>query len=116
MMNEKWTVEKAWSWYNARFPIMGCNYLPKTAVNSTEMWQRRSFDVKTIASELRLAARSGMNSVRVFLPYIVWEDGPAAFRATLYEFLGIAGEYGISIMPVLFDDCAFSGKEPYLGE
>ncbi|HJN66738.1 MAG TPA: hypothetical protein QF761_11080, partial [Pirellulales bacterium] len=40
----RWSKEKAWNWYNKVSPIVGCNYLPRTAVNMTEMWQRESFD------------------------------------------------------------------------
>ena len=40
----RWPVEKAWEWYRDLGPIAGCNYLPRTAVNSTEMWQKDTFD------------------------------------------------------------------------
>ena len=34
----------------------------------------------------------------------------------LEQFLSIAHGLGISTVPVLFDDCAFAGREPYLGK
>ena len=34
----RWPEEKAWAWYADVGPIVGCNYLPRTAVNMTEMW------------------------------------------------------------------------------
>ena len=34
-----WSAEKAWQWYWDVSPIRGCNYLPRTAVNMTEMWR-----------------------------------------------------------------------------
>jgi len=80
------------------------------------MWQRQTFDRKTINAELALAGETGLNSIRVFLPYIVWEQDAGAFISVFDEFLGIAATHGLSVLPVLFDDCSFSGKEPYLGE
>lgn len=41
---ERWTEEKAKDWYAKQGKILGFNFLPKTAVNSTEMWQQSSFD------------------------------------------------------------------------
>jgi hypothetical protein len=34
-----WSTERAWQWYWEVSPLRGCNYLPRTAVNMTEMWQ-----------------------------------------------------------------------------
>jgi hypothetical protein len=48
----RWPEEKAWAWYADVGPIVGCNYLPRTAVNMTEMWQRETFDPQTIDEEL----------------------------------------------------------------
>ena len=33
----RWSAERAWAWYDGIGPIRGCNYLPRTAVNSTEV-------------------------------------------------------------------------------
>jgi len=37
---------QAWAWYKRVPPIKGCNYLPRTAVNSTEMWNPDTFSGK----------------------------------------------------------------------
>jgi len=37
LRDARWSVDKAWQWYRKVGPISGCNYLPRTAVNSTEM-------------------------------------------------------------------------------
>lgn len=58
-----WSAEKAWQWYRKVSPIRGCNYLPRTAVNMTEMWQADTFDPKTIDEELGWAEKTGYNSV-----------------------------------------------------
>jgi len=112
----KWDLARIREWYKTQFPIFGCNYVPSFAVNSTEMWQ--CFDElteETVRSELTLAAATSMNSVRVFLQFIVWEHDPDEFKKRFDRFLHLASGCGLSVMPILFDDCAFSGKEPYPG-
>ena len=61
------------------------------------------------------AARRLQQRPRIFVQFLVWQDDPDGLRQHLDEFLSIASEQGISTVPVLFDDCAFAGKEPYLG-
>jgi len=112
---ERWTQEAAAKWYEKAGVIRGCNYLPRTAVNSTEMWQAATFDPKTINEELGWAAKAGYNSVRVFLQYLVWEDDAKGLQDRIEQFLAIAGKHGISTMLIFFCDCAFSGRDPYLG-
>jgi hypothetical protein len=112
---DRWTEEEAWNWYREQEWPVGCNYLPSTAVNPTEMWQAGSFDPETVDRELEWAADWGMNSVRVFLQYLVWKDDPAGLERRMDRFLEIADDHGISTMFVLFDDVGFSGDEPYLG-
>ena len=51
-MKQPWTSERARLWYDALPFLCGVNYLPRTAVNSTEMWQADTFDPATIAEEL----------------------------------------------------------------
>jgi len=111
-----WSKEKAWQWYRNVSPVRGCNYLPRTAVNMTEMWQADTFDPKTIDEELGWAEKAGYNSVRIYLQYLVWNDDPEGLKKRVDEFLTIADKHGISSMLILFCDCAFSGKEPYLGK
>lgn len=115
-MTEQWTPEKANSWYASIDPIRGCNYLPRSAVNSTEMWQAESFDPDTIAEELSWARTAGFNALRVFHQFLVWRDDPDGLKSRIDQFLDIAGANGIKAMFILFDDCAFAGKEPYLGK
>jgi hypothetical protein len=111
----RWSVEQALAWYEAQPWLCGCNYLPSNAVNSTEMWQAETFAPDVIERELGWAASLGMNSCRVFIQYLVWEADPQGFKARFAQFLDICGQRSISVMPVLFDDCHFAGKEPYLG-
>lgn len=115
-MTEQWTREKANNWYASIDPIRGCNYLPRSAVNSTEMWQAESFDPDTIAEELAWASAAGFNAVRVFHQFLVWQSDPDGLKRRIDQFLNIAAGEGIKAMFILFDDCAFAGKEPYLGK
>lgn len=110
-----WLPEQAWEWHSRQGGLRGYNYLPRTAVNSTEMWQADTWDAAAIDQELEWAANAGYNSARVFLQYLVWDADPEAMKQRLDEFLMMASRHGQRAMFVLFDDCAFSGREPYLG-
>jgi hypothetical protein len=111
----QWTAERARAWYAAQPWLVGCNFLPSTAVNDIEMWQADTFDVATIERELGWARELGFNSVRVFLNYVVWEADAAGLNERFQRFLEIAARQGISVMPVLLDDCNFAGREAKAG-
>jgi hypothetical protein len=115
-MTAIWSKDKAWQWYRSAGVIRGCNYLPRSAVNMTEMWQRETFDPNTIDQELGWAKAAGLNTVRVFVQYLVWMADADGLKARFEKFLALAARHGIGVMPVLFCDCSFSGKEPYLGK
>jgi hypothetical protein len=114
-----WTAERAWEWYKQQPWIVGFNFVPSTACNTTELWQQETFDMPTIDRELGWAAKLGFNSCRVFVQYLVWKNDPAGLKKRLDTFLSIASKHGLSTTFVLFDDCAF-GKpaqtEPFLGK
>ena len=101
----RWTVDRASAWYAQRPWIVGCNFIPSTAVNQLEMWQADTFDPSTIDRELGWAAGLGMNAVRVFLHDLAWEADAAGFVDRIDRMLGIANRHGIRVMFVLFDDC-----------
>jgi hypothetical protein len=61
-----WSSDKAGEWHKTKGWILGFNFLPSTAVNSTEMWQAESFDEPAIERELAAGAAAGYNSCRVF--------------------------------------------------
>ena len=112
---QRWTKERACEWYNSIPYPFGCNFLSSSAVNSTDMWQEETFDAKTIERELQFASGLGYNTVRVFMPFIVWDSDPQGLLGRVEVFLRLADRAGISMMPILFDDCAFAHREPYLG-
>ena len=113
---ERWSAQRANEWYQANQWPIGFNYVTSNAVNSTEMWQNDTFDSPRIRHELALAASLGFNSCRVFLQFIVWENEREVFMKNLADFCDIAEECGLSVMPVLLDDCRFAMKDPYLGK
>ena len=116
---EVWSAEKAWEWYNEQPWLVGFNYVPSYACNTTEWWQEETFDLETMDRELGWAADIGYNTTRVFIQYIVWKDNPEEFKKRFDQFLGLADKHGISVMPVLFDDCAFGAPrqlDPFLGK
>ncbi|MDR3182933.1 MAG: cellulase family glycosylhydrolase, partial [Planctomycetaceae bacterium] len=113
LLEGQWSTEKANDWYAAvlaeKKRIAGVNFLPSTAVNDVEMWQSSTFDKETIDKELGWAEQWGINSVRVFLNYVVWEAEAEAFKKNFAAFLDIAEKHKITVMPILFDDCNFQG-------
>lgn len=100
-----WSAQKANAWYNAHKWLIGCDYIPSTAVNQLEMWQASTFDTATINRELGWAESIGFNTLRVFLHSIAWKEDPAGFKKRVDVFLTIAHKHHIEPMFVFFDDC-----------
>ena len=115
MAHERWTAERAREWHEREGWLVGFNYLPRTAVNWTELWQAETFDLPTIEQELAWARGIGLNALRTNLQFLVWQHDAAGLRARIDRFLGVAARSGIRVMLCPFDDCAFSGREPYPG-
>lgn len=111
-----WSKEEIREWYRKQPWIVGFNYLPSYAVNSTEMWQRECFDIALIKKELAAAAHLGFNTCRVFVQYLLWREQKESLFSCFDQFLEVADSCGIRVMPILFDDCAFAMREPYLGK
>ncbi|HYT95355.1 MAG TPA: cellulase family glycosylhydrolase [Gemmataceae bacterium] len=100
-----WSKEKANAWYAKQPWLVGCNFIPSTAINQLEMWQADTFDPKTIDRELGWAAGMGLNTMRVFLHDLAWEADPNGFKKRVGEYLTISHRHGIRTLLVLFDDC-----------
>ncbi|MDQ3011385.1 MAG: cellulase family glycosylhydrolase, partial [Acidobacteriota bacterium] len=101
----RWSEQKANEWYKAQPWLVGCNYIPATAINELEMWQAETFDPKTIDKELGWAEGLGMNTLRVFLHDLPWQQDAAGFKKRIDQFLAIAAKHKIKPMLVLFDSC-----------
>lgn len=102
---EIWSKEKAKEWYGAQPWLVGADFLPSTAMNQLEMWQADSFDTTTINRELGWAAGIGMNTMRVYLHDLLYEQDSTGFYERMDTFLKIADSHGIKPMFVLFDSC-----------
>lgn len=113
---QKWSEERAWQWQAQHGWLRGFNYLPRTAVNWTEMWQAESFDPAVMEQELRWASEVGYNTLRTNLPFIVWQVDRDGLHQRIDHFLDICERNQIKVMLTLMDDCGFSGDHPYLGE
>jgi hypothetical protein len=101
---EQWTPEQAREWAKGQPWLAGSNFTPSTAINQLEMWQAETFDPETIDRELGYAAGCGMNTARVFLHNLLWEQDSEGLLKRMDQFLGIADKHKIGIMFVLFDD------------
>ncbi len=100
-----WTKEQANAWYSKQPWLVGCNFIPSTAINELEMFQAETFDTATINRELGWAASIGMNTVRVYLHDLLWKQDAAGFQKRLNMFLEIASRHHIKAVFVLFDSC-----------
>lgn len=101
----RWTEKQANDWYARQPWLVGANYNPATAINEVEMWQKETFDPARIDLELGWAESIGMNTMRVFLHDLPWQQDPAGFRQRIDQFLAISAKHHIRPMLVLFDSC-----------
>ena len=101
----RWSTEKANEWYALQPWLVGCNFIPSSAINQLEMWQAETFDPTTIDRELGWAASIGFNTVRTYLHDLAWEANADSFKQRMDHFLDIASRHGIRPILVVFDDC-----------
>src|SRR5450631_1710771 len=101
----RWPEQKANAWYAQQPWLVGSNYIPKSAINQLEMWQESTFDPTQIDKELGWAEAMGMNTMRVFLHDLLWQQDAAGFQKRIDQFLVIAARHHIRPLFVLFDSC-----------
>jgi len=109
---QRWTEAQANAWYAAQPWPVGANFLPSTAINELEMWQADTFDPKTIDRELGWAEGIGMNTMRVFLHNLLWEQDAEGFKQRIDTFLTIAARHHIRPVFVLFLSLIHISCEP----
>ena len=100
---QKWTQDEANAWYAQQPWLKGANYVPASAINQLEMWQKDTFDPARIDLELGWAENLGMNTMRVFLHDLCWKEDSAGFIKRIDTFLGLCEKHKITPMMVLFD-------------
>ncbi|GAB7129160.1 hypothetical protein JCM19000A_36680 [Silvimonas sp. JCM 19000] len=83
--------------------VKGAVYTPTNAVNYIEWWQ--SYDSAIVDRELAYAQIYGINTVAIYLHYLLWENDKAGLLNKLENFLQIANRRGIKVSPIFFDDC-----------
>ena len=102
---QRWTVEQANIWYQQQPWLAGSNFIPDNAINQLEMWQSATFDPKEIDKEPGWAEAIGMNTMRVFLHDLLWQQDADGFKQRLDQFLAICARHHIRPILVLFDSC-----------
>lgn len=110
----RWTERAAEAWYARQPWLVGSNYIPATAINELEMWQADTFDPQRIDLELGWAESLGLNTMRVFLHDLPWEQDANGFQKRIDAFLAIAAKHHIRPVFVLFDSCW--DPRPHLGK
>ena len=102
---DRWSEARANAWYAQQPWPVGADFLPSTAINELEMWQADTYDPATIDRELGWAEAIGMNTMRVFLHNLLWDQDPKGFQQRIDNFLAIAARHHIRPVFVLFDSC-----------
>jgi hypothetical protein len=101
----RWSEAKANAWHAQQPWLVGSNFIPANAINELEMWQAATFDPQEIDKELGWAESLGMNTMRVFLHDLLWQQDAAGFQQRINAFLSIAAKHHIRPVFVLFDSC-----------
>src|SRR5579859_1194351 len=102
---QRWSEQRANRWYQEQPWLVGSNFIPATAINQLEMWQADTFDPAEIDRELGWAENLGMNTMRVFLHDLPWQQDAPGFTKRIDSFLSIAAKHHIRPIFVLFDSC-----------
>lgn len=101
--NGRWSEQRANDWYKNQPWLVGANFVPASAINQLEMWQADTFGPKRIDLELSWARGIGMNTMRVFLHDLAYEQDKEGFKKRLDRFLDICAKHNIKPMIVIFD-------------
>ena len=82
----RWSESQANDWYARQPWLVGSNYIPATAINELEMWQAETFDLQRIDLELGWAEAIGLNTMRVFLHDLPWEQDARDYQSRIDAF------------------------------
>ncbi len=92
--------------------VKGAVYVPTNTVNYIEWWQ--NFDPVIVDREFAYAQTYGINTIAVYLHYLVWENNAADLLAKFDTVLRLADKHGMKVTPIFFDDCW--DPNPHLGD
>ena len=87
--------------------MRGCNYMSADCANRVDQWQELGFEerLQTTERELALMQKTGFNTVRLILEFVVWQREHDGFMERFDRYLSLCARYGISCMIVLANDC-----------
>ena len=102
--SKRWSEERIWKWYDEQPWLVGTNFITSSSINQLEFWQEETFDLELIDKELELSASIGMNTHRVFLHDLLWDQDSIGFLNRIDKFLEASDKHGIKTMLVFFDD------------
>ena len=88
-----WTTQRANNWHSRQPFLVGSNFIPSPAINQWELWQADSFDLPAIDRELEWAESLGMNTMRVFLHSLLWQQDSAGFLKRMDQFLAVSEKH-----------------------
>ena len=113
---DRWTAARANAWY-AELPWMaGCDYITSDAINQIEMWSGDTYNAAQIDKEMAWAEELGLNTMRVYLSSVVYENDPDGMKQRMDNFLSICQKHGVRPLFCIFDDCwspeSSYGKQP----
>ena len=100
-----WPREKAETWYAAQPWLVGCNYIPATAINQLEMWQADTFDRQADRPRAGLGRGPRLQHHARLPPRPALGAGRRGIPQRIDQFLAIAQKHQIGVMFVLFDSC-----------
>ena len=111
---KRWNEDRAWQWHNENGWMIGSNFNPSTSINQLEFWQEDTYDKETIERELGWSAEIGMNTHRVYLHNLLWDQDSVGFIKRIENYLDISESKGIKTLFVLLDDCWHPAHEAEL--
>ena len=100
----RWSEKRIWDWYDNLPWLVGTNFITSSSINQLEFWQEKTFDVSLIEKELKFSASIGMNTHRVFLHDLLWQQDSIGFLERINKFLEISDRNEIKTLFVFFDD------------
>lgn len=110
----KWSKERVWDWYNREPWVRGCNFMGSDCANRIDQWQEMGFEkrLETADRELKLAADTGLNAIRILPEYAVYREDPDGFMKRFDLYLDTAYQYGIRAMIIFGNDCLLPFGDP----
>jgi hypothetical protein len=85
--------------------IVGTNFENSSAVSQLHMWMQFNIFKGEIDRELGYAREFGLNTIRVFLHNVPYDQDKKAFLNNVEEFLKLANKHKLKTLLVFFDDC-----------